>query len=101
MKAIIVFSVIALVTLLNAKTLIEEQYVRVISSHPIYETVHRLHNNERCYFSEDRFERKHQHKKRYKHIVGYKNIGYYHGMKIIKKSHRKLRNILIEVAITF
>ncbi len=108
MKAFILFTVITLATLLNAKTLVKQKYVHVVSSYPIYEKTHRLHNDNRYYFPEDRYERSHRykkHKKHYrrhhKHIVGYKNIGYYNGMKIVKKSHQRLRNISIEVAITF
>ncbi len=108
MKAFMLLTAMTLATLLHAKTLVEEKYVHVVSSYPIYEKVHRLHNDSLYCFPQDRYERNRhykKHKKYYKrhrkHIVGYKNIGYYNGMKIVKKSHQRLRNILIEVAITF
>ncbi len=106
MKAIILLAALALTTLLNARTIIQEKYVHVVSSQPIYEKVNRFYDDRH----EDNYRHYSHHKHRknikrrgnhYKHIVGYKNVGYYHGVKIVKKSHRRLRKIPIEIAISF
>ncbi len=106
MKALILLGALALATLLNAKTVIEEKYIHVVSSKPIYEKVDRFYDDR--YEDDYRHHSHHKHRKNikrrdnhYKHIVGYRNIGYYHGVKIVKKSHRRLRKIPVEIAISF
>jgi hypothetical protein len=105
MKTIILLGALALTTLLNAATVIEQKYIHVRSSYPIYEQVNTFYDDDFEYEYETcHVQRRHHHKKHrhhYKHIIGYRNIGYYHGVKISKKSHRRLHRIPIEIAISF
>ena len=105
MKTIILLGALALTTLLSARTVIEQKYVYVRSSYPIYEQVDSFYDDFDREYEVCRSEKRHRHYKKHrrhhKHIIGYRNIGYYHGVKISKKSHRRLHRIPIEIAISF
>ena len=120
MKRLAFIALITLTTLLQAATFTIEKKVRVVSSEPIYEKNRKHHkhccdepparrivNNHEIRYDADRhsaenfrhLKRHHIHRKQ--KITGYRNIGYYQGRKIVKKSRRPLRRIPLHITVSY